>query len=716
MSEPSAACCWPLPRLGEALLHVVERVGGDVVGCAKHLDAAGPPPTDALAFQSLPRWLDDACQAAHLQSAHLSEKHARLVDTLGQTGPAIAYAHRAGAPVVVVILGPGRSPGRVQLLGTDGHVVDVATELALSFMVREQDSAVGEFARARLASLGLSSGTQAPTWRAASGLLEPQPAQLWLVQQPIDAPLPQAAREIALLPSLGRVVALQAAQSAIGLFGWWLFGSMTLAGRATLPLLIGWALVALTQVPLTVVQSVALGRLGLRFGAALRARLLVGVMRADLDALRAGGHGALLSVVTETAAFENLVLGTGLTAVLSLLNLGLAIGVLSQMPSAATLVPFVLLWTTLGAVGAMWVGVRRRRLTQRRIAVDNDLVERMVGHKTRLVQEDPARWHVEEDLLIDAALATARQSDDLESAWGVMIDRGFLVVALALLAPVAWAEGASPGATAATAGALLLAHGALQGVAMNIASILDGLVAFDMIRPLLRAVDRRDAPGVSGADAMARTDGGVVLDVQNLRFKHSEARGPLVLDGVDLQLREGDRALLLGPSGGGKSTLASLLAGQRFEHGRGQQTGLIRLHGLDPATLGTAAWRRRVALVPQFHENHIVQGSLAFNLLMGRRWPAFDEDTAAAREVCHELGLGPLLARMPSGLDQLVGETGWRLSHGEKSRVYLARALLQDADVVLLDESFGALDPDTVTRCLACAESRSRTLVVIAHP
>jgi len=71
---------------------------------------------------------------------------------------------------------------------------------------------------------------------------------------------------------------------------------------------------------------------------------------------------------------------------------------------------------------------------------------------------------------------------------------------------------------------------------------------------------------------------------------------------------------------------------------------------------------------------------------------------------------------MPGGLMQLVGETGWQLSHGEKSRIYIARALLQGADVLLLDESFGALDPDTLGASLRAVLGRAPTVLVIAHP
>ena len=84
--------------------------------------------------------------------------------------------------------------------------------------------------------------------------------------------------------------------------------------------------------------------------------------------------------------------------------------------------------------------------------------------------------------------------------------------------------------------------------------------------------------------------------------------------------------------------------------------------------------------------------------------------------LCEERGLGPVLARMPGGITHYVGETGWQLSHGERSRIFLARALLQGAHLTVLDESFAALDPETLALCLECSLKRARTLMVIAHP
>ena len=71
---------------------------------------------------------------------------------------------------------------------------------------------------------------------------------------------------------------------------------------------------------------------------------------------------------------------------------------------------------------------------------------------------------------------------------------------------------------------------------------------------------------------------------------------------------------------------------------------------------------------------------------------------------------------MPAGLQQRVGETGWQLSHGERSRIFLARALLQRAPLTVLDESLAALDPQTLAQCLRTVQRHAGALVVIAHP
>jgi ATP-binding cassette subfamily B protein len=145
------------------------------------------------------------------------------------------------------------------------------------------------------------------------------------------------------------------------------------------------------------------------------------------------------------------------------------------------------------------------------------------------------------------------------------------------------------------------------------------------------------------------------------------------------------------------------------------ESGLLLLDGLDGRTLGSLEWRRRIVTAPQFHDNHVFCGSFAYNLLMGRRWPPRQADLEEAEAICRELDLDGVIAKMPAGIQQMVGETGWQLSHGEKSRLYMARALLQDPELVVLDESFASLDPETMRRSLDCVLRRARALLVIGH-
>jgi len=202
----------------------------------------------------------------------------------------------------------------------------------------------------------------------------------------------------------------------------------------------------------------------------------------------------------------------------------------------------------------------------------------------------------------------------------------------------------------------------------------------------------------------------MAIEMHDLTFRYGE-RTRAILANCSLEIRAGDRVLVEGSSGGGKSTLAALLTGMREA-----ESGLVLAGGLDRKTVGSTGWRRRVVSAPQFHENHVLTGTFAFNLLMGRSWPPTQQDLSEAEELCRALGLSDLLERMPSGLFQMVGETGWQLSHGERSRLFMARALLQGADLTILDESFGALDPETLAECLQCALTRVPTLMVIAHP
>jgi ATP-binding cassette subfamily B protein len=221
---------------------------------------------------------------------------------------------------------------------------------------------------------------------------------------------------------------------------------------------------------------------------------------------------------------------------------------------------------------------------------------------------------------------------------------------------------------------MFTAQGAFSEIAGAISSLVNMHIAWNNAGDLFRAAARVDPYGLPSASVTEiraeDNDGGAILEARGVSFRYA-ASGEAVLDRCSLRVSKGERVLLEGPSGGGKSTLAALLAGLRDP-----TAGLVLHHGIDRATLGTSTWRKKIASVPQFHENHILSSSLLFNLLLGRRWPATKDDRDLAEKVCKSLGLGPLIERMPAGLEQVVGETGWQLSHGERTRIFLARALL----------------------------------------
>jgi ABC-type bacteriocin/lantibiotic exporter with double-glycine peptidase domain len=178
-----------------------------------------------------------------------------------------------------------------------------------------------------------------------------------------------------------------------------------------------------------------------------------------------------------------------------------------------------------------------------------------------------------------------------------------------------------------------------------------------------------------------------------------------------LKICAGDKILLQGSSGGGKSTLASLLGGLCSP-----TDGLLLSQGLDRKTIGSLGWRRRVAVVPQFHANYVFNDTMAFNLLMARRWPPRDQDLDEAEKLCRQLGLGCVLDQMPAGLSEMLGESGWQLSHGERSRLFIARALLQGAELVVVDEGLASLDAESLASTVQVLSDKPHSVMIIAHP
>jgi ATP-binding cassette subfamily B protein len=356
----------------------------------------------------------------------------------------------------------------------------------------------------------------------------------------------------------------------------------------------------------------------------------------------------------------------------------------------------------------------------------NDLVERMVGHRTRLAQESPRTWHEAEDQALDTYFKLSESLDRIANQLSGFATRGWIAVGLTGLALPFISNSASPQALAVGLAGVLLASQGFSKLVGGAQSLIGLLIAWTQVAPLFKAASRPrelmpldlTLPGGTISPTQEDFDrqtshiaeGNPLLVARDLTFRYRATSRPVVQN-CSLQIFPGDRLLLEGPSGGGKSTLAAMLTGLRSP-----ESGSLFLWGFDRQLLGSEEWRRHVVMAPQFQENHIFSDTLAFNLLMGRRWPPQPEDLEEADAVCRSLGLGELLDRMPSGFQQMLGESGWQLSHGERSRMFIARTLLQKAELIILDESFAALDPENLYRALRTVLERAPTVLVIAHP
>jgi ATP-binding cassette, subfamily B, bacterial len=532
---------------------------------------------------------------------------------------------------------------------------------------------------------------------------------------------------------LGAVVVGHAAELAFLVLLWWMMGrhAVGAGGPAS-----GWnesgvgvgLVVVMGLVGARLTSSWAAGRLAVDGGAAVRDRLMHGILALDTEVTRRAGIGQLLGRIVDIESIESLALGGGLLAVTGIFDLGVGLWLAALGAVGGWhLVVLAAAWAGIGG----WLGARVWRAlgawSTPRLRLTHDLVERMVGQRTMVAQEPPELRHRGEDRELAEYAEASRALDRAVTALAVVLPRGWLISAVAVLAPVLLAAGASSraalegggptdhGRILVSLGGVLLIYAALRGLARTFPALGTAAIAVRNLAPLVRLAPMEIPTEVdlaAGTDASpgAIRDGTPLLEARHLAFRYPGRRLP-VLEDCAIEIRRGDRVLLEGPSGGGKSTLGALLCGLRRP-----TAGYLAYRGVEQGRLGADAWRAEVGAAPQFHENHVFSASLAFNLLLGRGWPPRGEDLREAEAILRELGLGPLLDRMPSGLEQVVGESGWQLSQGERSRVFIARSLLQPLAVRVLDESFAALDPETLERALGCVLRRAETLIVIAHP
>ncbi len=265
-------------------------------------------------------------------------------------------------------------------------------------------------------------------------------------------------------------------------------------------------------------------------------------------------------------------------------------------------------------------------------------------------------------------------------------------------------------------GGMLVRNGSLPVTSFILVTIL----AMGLITPVINCMAFSDdmaklhtvigeVTSIVGAEEMARPrtnqaqpkDHTITLD--QVRFGYEEKE---VLHGIDLTFREGTVNAIVGPSGGGKSTIAKLIASFWDANG-----GSIRIGGTDIRELSAEQYHSLVAYVSQ--DNFLFDDTIRENIRMGRLSASDAEVEQAARDC----GCFEFISNLERGFDTVVGSGGGHLSGGEKQRICIARAMLKNAPIVILDEATAYTDPENeaVIQASVAKLVQGKTLIVIAH-
>ena len=232
------------------------------------------------------------------------------------------------------------------------------------------------------------------------------------------------------------------------------------------------------------------------------------------------------------------------------------------------------------------------------------------------------------------------------------------------------------------------------------AVIQRGITAAASVFGLLDADAERD----TGTRALKTCHGGVRYEGVGFRYADSGAE---VLRDISFEVRPGERLAIVGRSGSGKSTLVNLLP-RFYEVGQGR----ILLDDEDVTALRLHSLREQIALVGQ--NVVLFNDTIGQNIAYARRGAVSDSDLRRAAEAAHAL---EFIERLPDGFDTLIGDNGVLLSGGQRQRLAIARALLKDAPILILDEATASLDTEAELQIQQALEAlmQQRTTLVIAH-
>ena len=261
-------------------------------------------------------------------------------------------------------------------------------------------------------------------------------------------------------------------------------------------------------------------------------------------------------------------------------------------------------------------------------------------------------------------------------------------------------EGASTGVFIAYITAAGLIPKPIRQLSEINATIQRGVIAAESIFNTLDEHSERNL----GSHVTPKATG--VLEFKNVGFSY-ETSGPTTLEGISFKLDEGKTIALVGHSGRGKSTLASLIP-RFYDHNQGE----ILLDGVEVNNYELSNLRSQISLVTQ----HVTlfNDTIERNIAYGALKKSSREDVISAATKAHAM---EFIEQLPDGIDTIIGENGLKLSGGQRQRLAIARALLKDAPILILDEATSALDTESERKIQDALEfaMKDRTTLVIAH-
>jgi subfamily B ATP-binding cassette protein MsbA len=453
-------------------------------------------------------------------------------------------------------------------------------------------------------------------------------------------------------------------------------------------------------------QAVLMSRVGLRIVARLQTRVVDHVVRMDLAYFHETSTGTLVSrVIYDTSMLRGIVANvlTGLGK--DLLTLLFLVGLMFWQDWKLAVIAFFAFPT------AIWPILRIGRRTRK---VSANTQAEMAELTTLLSQVFQGARHVKAYGM--EAYETSRAAHLIERVTGLMMKAarirsaghpimetlgGIAIVAVILYGGWQVIDGASTtGAFFSFVTALLLAYEPMKRLTQLNAGLQEGLAAAERVYQVLdeppRIIDR------PGAAPLGISGGAIRFD--DVRFAYRPDKP--ALNGISLDIPAGKTVALVGPSGGGKSTILNLIP--RFFD---VDSGSVAVDGQDVRAVTLPSLRHAVALVSQ--EVSLFDDTVGANIAYGRPSASQEEIVAAARAAqAHDF-----IQALPEGYATRIGEHGVKLSGGQRQRIAIARAMLKNAPILLLDEATSALDTESERLVQAALKDlmRGRTTLLIAH-